>query len=919
MTLPYREWHNLYIRSFEYNSVDNTTNTIDKWLDTRFTYGQIGAWNDGVAPKYHGWRALAKPSESDFELIDGLDHCIDCEISLGVSLYENSTGNSSARIFGGIQNTPAPPNQWLPWKCTGKYYDEVNPWGSYNLGSWQCTNYGSEIIAFADLPVHHIVYTAAYWAGALTHQCQDELFANGINFYLANYDSYSPFNDNEICRCMLDAYYIKVRYFNPIVNDISRYWMRPAGGVTLILTGLGFNQDDSEISDTNRYPVNQIPPGGWDSYVDRIDFIGLQGQGTTTLNQPADFTIVSDTEIRIDSMPALAAGSYYIKLRKVSPGMFNYLGAYPEGYAGDWRTESDGRVHSGDRFSFLVGAEYGEKDEKRGGGRPLLFIGLDLRAPDGEIITKYYAPIDVRSPEIFYDGRLMSISTLRRALDDRTGLYSVSDMEFELANNDKEFSKIMAQYLLKNQRIQVWHGWADEPEAWKTSLIKMYIDDYDLEGTSFKIKGKDITHKYFQRKIPFYRCEDWEYPNIDENSHGLAMPEVLGANELSGDNPGAVEAVYIDTVNHKYLAARRTLNSIGNVYSAGSLVNPADYVISYEDGGRTYITFDSDQGDNRITFDCSGYQRFGWNSANGYVQCPAYVIAYVLAEIIGIPAESFNWDSFDDMAVYFDDMGKQNNGRLILQAERDINEVLQELLFTYGVKLYLDNDGKLNLGRKDLSNWDCEFTIYEQIDLISSSYRPSNVKLAINYAAVKLDYYPSANVYTGAHRDYDLKSIEDFGMTELCPESPWNFPWINDEDWVVTRTAEEITKFAYGYRRIEFPLSIGWLRGEDLDIFANFCLQDPYAPSASGLGERQHYYYIDSLEYDFMNQKIRVGAIDLQWLLRKCMIIGRYADLTRNWEDASNWQRMFAYIGDCTTGRFPDGVPNKKICRCQGG
>ena len=56
-----------------------------------------------------------------------------------------------------------------------------------------------------------------------------------------------------------------------------------------------------------------------------------------------------------------------------------------------------------------------------------------------------------------------------------------------------------------------------------------------------------------------------------------------------------------------------------------------DYTITYELGGRTCINFNVNQGDNKITFNCEGYMFAAWNSGNGYVQNPAYVIGFLFA------------------------------------------------------------------------------------------------------------------------------------------------------------------------------------------------------------------------------------------------------------------------------------------------
>ena len=85
---------------------------------------------------------------------------------------------------------------------------------------------------------------------------------------------------------------------------------------------------------------------------------------------------------------------------------------------------------------------------------------------------------------------------------------------------------------------------------------------------------------------------------------------------------------YVDTITYKYIAAYGSLKAITEVYSDGTLVDSANYTVSYDDGGRTYITFNSDQEDKKVTFNARGYMYTGMNSTNGHVENPAYVILF---------------------------------------------------------------------------------------------------------------------------------------------------------------------------------------------------------------------------------------------------------------------------------------------------
>jgi len=150
-----------------------------------------------------------------------------------------------------------------------------------------------------------------------------------------------------------------------------------------------------------------------------------------------------------------------------------------------------------------IGGIGSDNREKR---KPIIMTHWVWKAKDGSTVDAYYAPEDIRCTQVFYDGRILSVSPFGRAVDDRTGLYSVSDITIELSNADKEFSMMLAKYFLKNQLIEAFHAWSDEAEAMKTAVLRGIVVDYWLAGTSFFVRARDVTQKYFKTKVPPEVC-----------------------------------------------------------------------------------------------------------------------------------------------------------------------------------------------------------------------------------------------------------------------------------------------------------------------------------------------------------------------------------------------------------------------------
>lgn len=147
----------------------------------------------------------------------------------------------------------------------------------------------------------------------------------------------------------------------------------------------------------------------------------------------------------------------------------------------------------------------------------------------------------------------------------------------------------------------------------------------------------------------------------------------------------------------------------------------------------------------------------------------------------------------------------------------------------------------------------------------------------------------------------------------------WDMPWTDSALFIEHRLVEEFLKRRFGNFKVKFSIPINWI--EQLDLFTSFRLQEPFGLDGLGQGEYGRYYYVESLTYDFQGQKMEVVGIDLQYILRQCVILGDCDSIPRYWEDATNEQRMYGYLCACSSGdggEFPsDGEPCKILCPCR--
>lgn len=381
----------------------------------------------------------------------------------------------------------------------------------------------------------------------------------------------------------------------------------------------------------------------------------------------------------------------------------------------------------------------------------------EARSPTEE---ECYAPIDVRSDAVFYDGYVKSMSNLKRAIDDKTGLFQVADMNLTLQNASKYFSDKLTNRILKNQEVVMYHAWTDEPEANKSHIITLIVEDHSIKGPDFLVKLKDISQKYFTKKIPEDICTTDDYPDIHPDHEGRPKPEVLGNATLDAghEHEGAVQAVYVDTVNGRFIAANGVLHDITQVFVDDTeIFDPAGYTWFVADGD-TYIEITgAAPTDETVTFNCEGYSRGAWDGANGYIENPAYVILYYLRYIMGIPNSLLDLAAFATLAAYFVDEGEEESCYLIIQDREDAMELLRQLLFTAGAKGWINKDGEFTAERKDTDDWEIintDYHIFEQTDLIGSPHRLWNLTAAVNTINCQYGFMPWQSIYVGSRSEY---------------------------------------------------------------------------------------------------------------------------------------------------------------------
>ena len=137
------------------------------------------------------------------------------------------------------------------------------------------------------------------------------------------------------------------------------------------------------------------------------------------------------------------------------------------------------------------------------------------------------------------------------------------------------------------------------------------------------------------------------------------------------------------------------------------------------------------------------------------------------------------------------------------------------------------------------------------------------------------------------------------------------YPFIVSSTFIDQLIADGLIQYSDGDPKLIFSVPMHFF--DELDVFYNFRWQNLMGISAAGAGEAGRYYYIESLDYDFMGDRINVVAIDMEYIVKKYFILGDEGVIAGTYSAASDVERIFGYLCDEATWRFSNGDPGKAL------
>ena len=95
-------------------------------------------------------------------------------------------------------------------------------------------------------------------------------------------------------------------------------------------------------------------------------------------------------------------------------------------------------------------------------------------------------------------------------------------------------------------------------------------------------------------------------------------------------------------------------------------------------------------------------------------------------------------------------MGEGTSGKLIIQVRQSATEILRQLLFSFGVKMWITKEGAFKLGRKDETSLVTDLIVFEQFDLLAPPKKKMGMKNIVTGAKINFDEIPTWSIFKGA-------------------------------------------------------------------------------------------------------------------------------------------------------------------------
>ncbi len=487
---------------------------------------------------------------------------------------------------------------------------------------------------------------------------------------------------------------------------------------------------------------------------------------------------------------------------------------------------------------------------------------------------------------------------------------------------DLEFSKLRDTTPWMNRPVAVNYG---DFYSGASAMGRIYtgkVSDWTIGNRECSIQTRDTSAEALTKELSA-KLEKSIYPYLPEGAEAVLEPIIYGEVVSEATNPndkhGALPAYLcndqadrgLDT-HFWYLVARHPVTKVVDVYLDGQRMLPAEYeaveaVVHGET--KTYLKIPKDlilylsyQGemvrptDRTVTVDVKGVKDAGGN----LITNPVDQLKHYLKTFVGVADASIDSDCFAAASAQFTyDSAFAVTGNKVTHLD-----VVNGFAKSFNLMTYTSRYGKFmclyaTLGFEGITQELPHLT--DENDIIAGSFKVYNVKdvaSAIKYS-YQFDYGQGKYLQTKTETD----SVEAENLTgEGGPgiEIPVDYPYVRDDLTALNVTMERMSLMRESTFVAEFELPIKYASANKLELGDFVRVTHWEGPNASGEGFKEVVHRIIGLRTNIepRDMGVKVRALCLGGYLQFGMILGDENEIAAMWDDASEYDKTFAYMGD---------------------
>lgn len=430
------------------------------------------------------------------------------------------------------------------------------------------------------------------------------------------------------------------------------------------------------------------------------------------------------------------------------------------------------------------------------GTGPIILV--DIAFPSGMI---YLASETVRFNTRYYEGRLIGISTYRRALQQNLGIFEIASMELQFSDVNEALTVLSTTTQIKGTTVTCKVGTRRIPlEAFRT-FYEGKIDDFGAGEYSFRILCKDRLWTLPENPTTGF-INETDFPNALPEHLGRPLPLCYGTHAVTAAEDardrGGWPTSFVDVTSTErvFLIARHPVKAINEVYgfidSIGSqeLTETTDYVaypnallngekmayVKLTASGFAKIT-DTNGRLGVLTVNVQGREDAG-DGTGTVLTNPIDILEDLFDNYLGAPPR--NGTKFDEARLVAEERAYVAAGGYLEVQPTD--SFLSDLLNSFNIRTYYDKDGLIAV---DIFNppgpGETLSKIKEEWDVLSDSYSIdvlADLQGAEDAQIVNDIDYSTKRHWSRGHMQaadvaQDADSIALYGSKKFTLETPW--------------------------------------------------------------------------------------------------------------------------------------------------